>query len=355
MKWASITRLFFSATADCVPTIFVENHLVVALDAADPIQVDYKQKIGNEPTGLVNPELLKLKATPNHGHNQTIVNGIGRFGFIIGEKQALWTDEELPFTFLQKAKDFITINQKKPFFLYYALTEPHVPRMPSTMFKGKSGLGLRGDAILQLDWAVGEIMNQLISLGIDKNTMIVLSSDNGPVLDDGYLDGAVTQLNGHTPAGLLRGGKYSSFEAGTRVPFILSWPEKVQPKVSDALICQIDFIASFSKLLNIKIPALDAQDSENVLYALMDKTDQGRKILVEQGGAVSIIKGDWKYITLSKGPANTGSLLTNIETGNSSLPQLYNLKDDIGEKNNLSEKYPEKVKEMSALLEKIKG
>jgi arylsulfatase A-like enzyme len=345
----------FPATADRVPTVFVENHHVVALDASDPIQVDYKQKIGNEPTGLENPELLKLQATPNHGHNQTIVNGIGRIGFMTGGKQARWTDEELPFTFLQKAKDFIAINKKKPFFLYYALTEPHVPRMPSTMFKGKSGLGLRGDAILQLDWAVGEIMNQLVSLGIDKNTMIVFSSDNGPVLDDGYLDGAVTQLNGHTPAGLLRGGKYSSFEAGTRVPFILSWPGKVLPKVSDALICQIDFIASFSKLLNIKIPKSDAQDSENMLDALMGKTNQGRTVLVEQGGALSVINGDWKYIAPSKGPGNTGPLLTNIETGNSLLPQLYNLKDDIGEKNNLSEKYPEKVKEMASLLEKIKG
>jgi arylsulfatase A len=325
------------------------------LDASDPIQVDYKQKIGNEPTGAENPELLKLQATPNHGHNQTIVNGIGRIGFMTGGKQARWTDEELPLTFLQKAKDFIAFNQKKPFFLYYALTEPHVPRMPSTMFKGKSGLGLRGDAILQLDWAVGEIMNQLVSLGIDKNTIIVFSSDNGPVLDDGYLDGAVTQLNGHTPSGALRGGKYSSFEAGTRVPFILSWPEKVQPKVSDALICQIDFIASFSKLLNIKIPTSDASDSENMLDALMGKTNQGRKVLVEQGGALSVINGDWKYITPSKGPANTGPLLTNIETGNSSSAQLYNLKDDIGEKNNLADKYPEKVKEMASLLGKIKG
>jgi arylsulfatase A-like enzyme len=272
-----------------------------------------------------------------------------------GGKQARWTDEELPFTFLQKAKDFIASNKKKPFFLYYALTEPHVPRMPSTMFKGKSGLGLRGDAIVQLDWAVGEIMSQLVSLGIDKNTMIVFSSDNGPVLDDGYLDGAVTQLNGHTPAGLLRGGKYSSFEAGTRVPFILSWPEKVQPKVSDALICQIDFIASFSKLLNIKIPPSNAHDSENMLDAMLGKTNQGRTLLVEQGGALSVINGDWKYITPSKGPANTGPLLTNIETGNSLSPQLYNLKDDIGEKNNLAEKYPEKVKEMAFLLEKIKG
>ncbi|OQP64175.1 arylsulfatase [Niastella vici] len=345
----------FPATADRVPTVFIENHTITALDPADPIAVDYKTKIGNEPTGKENPELLKLQSTPNHGHNNTIVNGIGRIGFMTGGKIARWTDEEMPLTFLQKAKNFIEENKRNSFFLYYALTEPHVPRMPSTIFKGKSGLGLRGDAILQLDWAVGEIMKQVKIAGIEKNTLIIFSSDNGPVLDDGYLDGAVTQLNGHTPWGPLRGGKYSAFEAGTRVPFIVSWPGKVQPHTSGALICQIDFIASFAKMLGQNIPAGEAYDSENMLDALLGKTNTGRTTLVQQGGALSIVKGDWKYITPNDGPANTGPKLTNIETGNLPTPQLYNLKEDIGEKNNLAQKYPDKVKELSALLETIKN
>lgn len=349
----------FPATADRVPTVFIENHRVVALTDADTIRVDYAKKIGNEPTGKENPELLKLQATPNHGHNGTIVNGIGRIGFMTGGLQARWTDEEMPLSFLEKAKEFISDNKSKPFFLYYALTEPHVPRMPSTMFKGKSGLGLRGDAILQMDWAVGEIMNHLKALGIDQNTIIIFSSDNGPVLDDGYLDGAVTQLNGHTPWGPLRGGKYSAFEAGTRIPFIISWPGKIrqrsaQPRVSDALVCQIDFLASFAKFLHLSIPAGDAADSENILDALSGKSGQGRNILVKQGGAMSVIKDNWKYIAPNNGPANTDPLLTNIETGNLSAPQLYNLKEDVGEKNNLASKYPEKVNELAALLESIK-
>jgi arylsulfatase A-like enzyme len=192
----------FPATADRVPTVFLENHYVTGLDSTDPIEVDYNKKIGNEPTGLENPELLKMKASPNHGHNNTIINGIGRIGYMSGGKTARWTDEEMPLTFLKKAKTFIEENKKQPFFLFYALTEPHVPRMPSTMFKGKSGLGFRGDAILQLDWTVGEIMKQLKATGIEKNTLLIFSSDNGPVLDDGYVDGAVTQLNGHNPRGL---------------------------------------------------------------------------------------------------------------------------------------------------------
>jgi len=349
----------FPATADRVPTVFIENHRVVALAATDTIRVDYARKIGNEPTGKENPELLKLQATPDHGHNGTIVNGIGRIGFMTGGQQARWTDEEMPLTFLEKAQEFIYNNKDNPFFLYYALTEPHVPRMPSTMFKGKSGLGLRGDAILQMDWAVGEIMNQVKALGIEQNTIIIFSSDNGPVLDDGYLDGAVTQLNGHTPWGPLRGGKYSAFEAGARIPFIISWPAKMQqrsarPGVSDALVCQIDFLASFAKLLNQAIPAGDAADSENILDALSGKSTRGRDILVKQGGAMSVIAGDWKYIAPNNGPANTDPRLTNIETGNLPAPQLYNLKEDVGEKNNLAGRYPEKVNELAALLETIK-
>jgi arylsulfatase A-like enzyme len=344
----------FPATADRVPTVFIENHHVVGLDTEDPISVDYKQKIGNEPTGKENPELLKLQATPNHGHNQTIVNGVGRIGFMTGGKTARWTDEEIPLTFLQKAKDFIDSNRSRSFFLFYALTEPHVPRMPSTIFKGTSRLGLRGDAILQLDWAVGEIMKQLKETGIEKNTIVIFSSDNGPVLDDGYLDGAVTRINGHTPWGPLRGGKYSAYEAGTRVPFIVSWPGKVQPKISDALICQIDFIASFSKMLNQSIPAGEAFDSENILDALLGRSNIGRSVLVQQGGALSIVKNGWKYIAPNNGPANTNPNLTNIETGNLATPQLYNLNEDVGEKMNLAEKYPEKVIELEALLETIK-
>src|SRR5690606_35837109 len=139
------------------------------------IAVDYTKKIGDEPTGKENPELLKMKASPNHGHNNTIVNGIGRIGYMTGGKTARWADEELSFTFLDKAKNFIAQNRQKPFFLYFSVTEPHVPRMPATMFKGKSGLGFRGDAILQLDWTVGEIIKQLQFSGLDKSTIIIFS------------------------------------------------------------------------------------------------------------------------------------------------------------------------------------
>ncbi|MCZ2471365.1 arylsulfatase [Aquirufa ecclesiirivi] len=344
----------FPATADRVPTVFVENHYVVALDTTDPIEVNYANKIGHDPTGLEHPELLKIQSSPNHGHNNTIVNGIGRIGYMRGGKLARWTDEEMPLTFLAKAKEFIETNKAQPFFLFYALTEPHVPRMPSTMFKGKSGMGLRGDAILQLDWTVGEIMSQLKHLGIANNTMIIFSSDNGPVLDDGYQDGAVTQLNGHKPWGVLRGGKYSTYEAGTRVPMLINWPAKIKPQVSDAMVCQIDFVASFANFFNKKLPGSEASDSENMLNALLGKSLEGRKVLVKQGmNSVAIVQGEWKYIEPNTGPSI--NKLVNIELANSALPQLYNLKLDLGEKNNVASQHPELVKELSEILQGIKN
>lgn len=343
----------FPATADRVPTIFLENERVIALEPGDTILVDYKKKVGNEPTGKENPELLKMKASIGQGHDNTIVNGIGRIGYMSGGKTARWTDEELSFTFLSKAKEVINANKNKPFFLCLNATEPHVPRMPATMFKGKSGLGFRGDAILQLDWTVGQIMKQIEDAGIAKNTIIIFSSDNGPVLDDGYQDDAVTKANGHNPSAPMRGGKYSALEAGTRVPFIISYLGKIKPATSDALMCQIDLLASFASMLNVAVPAGDARDSENRLDALLGKSKQGRSILIEQGGPLSIIKDGWKYITPSKGQAY--DKLVAIETGCLPTPQLYNLKEDIGEKNNLADQYPDKVKELAGDLEKIKS
>ncbi len=342
----------FPATADRVPTVFLENRKVVALDPNDPLEVDYKKKIGDEPTGKDHPELLKMHSSANQGHNQTIVNGIGRIGYMTGGKMARWADEEVSTTFLAKATAFIDENQAKPFFLYFALTEPHVPRMPATMFKGKSGLGLRGDAILQLDWTVGEVMKTLKANGIEKNTIVIFSSDNGPVLDDGYQDEAVTKINGHQPAGKLRGGKYSALEGGTRVPFIVSWPAKVKPGVSNALVSQMDLLASFSKLINQPIPNGDAPDSENLLDAFLGKSVNGRSVFVQQGGALSIVKDGWKYI-----PPNNGlpyAKEVGIETGNLPNPQLYNLNEDVGESNNLASKHLGKVDELAALLTQIR-
>lgn len=343
----------FPATADRVPTVFLENQKVIALDPSDPIEVSYSRKVGNDPTGREYPELLKMPASPGQGHDQTIVNGIGRIGYMSGGNTARWTDEELSLTFLAKAQQFIQDNKKHPFFLYFAMTEPHVPRMPATLFKGKSGLGFRGDAILQLDWTVGEIMKQIAALEIEKNTIVIFTSDNGPVLDDGYQDGAVSQLNGHNPFGPFRGGKYSIFEAGTRIPWIVSWPGSIKSGVSAALMCQVDLIRSFAGVLKQNIPAGDAPDSENRWDALSGQSQKGRSVLVEHGRVLGIIQDNWKYIEPGKGPKKFEDV--NIESGIDGQAQLYDLEKDPGEKNNLALQYPDKVKALDVLLKKIRN
>ncbi|HLS38298.1 MAG TPA: sulfatase-like hydrolase/transferase [Sphingobacterium bovisgrunnientis] len=338
----------FPATADRVPTVFLENHRVVGLDSSDPIRVNYVEKVGADPTGRDNPELLKMKASPNHGHNNTIVNGIGRIGYMEGGHKARWVDEEVSGTFLHVAQNFIEENKISPFFLLFSLTEPHVPRMPATYFKGKSKLGYRGDAILQLDWTVGQIIKQLDQLGISKNTIIVFTSDNGPVLDDGYQDESVEKNNNHKSAGPFRGGKYSIFEAGTRVPFIIAGKGIRKNYVSNALFSQIDLIASFAQMLEQPNP-MDAKDSEALFSTLQGLDDKGRSYYIKQGYSLAIIKDNWKYIEPSN--ASEYNPLTDIELGNSKLPQLYNLTIDQGEKYNLASKYPEKLKELKELLE----
>lgn len=126
-------------------------------------------------------------------------------------------------------------------------------------------MGLRGDAIVQFDWSVGQILETLDKLGLSENTLIILSSDNGPVVDDGYQDRAEELLNGHSPAGPLRGNKYSAFEGGTRIPAIVRWPKKItQPQVSDVLVSQIDWLASLASLVDARVPKGAAPDSLTV-------------------------------------------------------------------------------------------
>lgn len=341
------------ATGDRVPCVFVENHQVVGRDEHDSIQVSYGKPIGNDPTGREHPELLKMKTSPEHGHDATIVNGISRIGFMSGGKAARWTDEDIADILTNKAVDYINRNKSNPFFLYFSTHDIHVPRVPHARFAGKSGLGARGDVILELDATVGRILRTIDSLGLTKNTLIIFSSDNGPVLDDGYQDEAVTKRNGHTPSGIYRGGKYSNFEAGTRVPFIVKWPGKVKAgSISNVPVSQIDLFASLSSLTKQKINAGEAQDSFDQLSALLGKQIKGRPYIIEHAGSLAIIKDHWKYIEPGNGRAY--DRLTDIELGNASVPQLYDLSKDPSEKNNLASLYPEKVKALAILLEEIK-
>ncbi|HSD05764.1 arylsulfatase [Flavobacterium sp.] len=338
------------ATGDRVPTVYIENSKVVNLDPKDPIIVDYNNKVGNEPIGREHPELLKVKHS--HGHDYTIINGVGRIGYMSGGKAARWVDEDMADIFTNKAVGYIEKNKDKPFFLYFATHDIHVPRLPNQRFVGKSGLGARGDALLEFDWSVGEILKTLEKNGLSKNTLVILSSDNGPVVDDGYQDQSVELLGDHHPAGNLRGRKGGIFEAGSRVPFILRYSEKVKPGVSNALISQVDLIASLSALIGQNTPK-EAVDSQNQLNALLGKDKVGRKELVTNSvGSYAIVEERFKYIAPTEGQVNTN---TNAERGNSNSPQLYDLTLDVGEKNNLAEKEPETVKRLEKRLAEIRN
>ncbi|HNR16803.1 MAG TPA: sulfatase-like hydrolase/transferase [Chitinophagaceae bacterium] len=342
------------ATGDRVPCVFVENHHVVNLDQKDPITVNYKEPVDpNAPTGKNNPELLKMH--PSHEHDNSIVNGVSRIGYMKGGKAALWKDEDFADVFVRKAGQFITDNKSKPFFLFFSTHDIHVPRLAHERFVGKSGMGPRGDVLLQLDWTVGEIYKILEENKLLKNTLIIFTSDNGQVIDDGYKDESVEKLGTHKPGGNFRGGKYSAFEAGTRVPFIVSWKGKVKAgKKSDALFSQVDFYASFAKLVGVPVEQNMAADSRDYLSTLLNQKSMSREYLVEHSltNTLSVIKGNWKYIEPSGAMAFNKK--TNTELGNLKAPQLYDLSTDPGEKNNLAEKYPEKLTEMKNLLESVK-
>ncbi|GAB3023630.1 sulfatase family protein [Spirosoma pulveris] len=340
------------ATGDRVPCVYVENHRIVNLDPADPVQVSYKEPVGTEPTGKEHPELLKMLFS--HGHDQTIINGVSRIGYMSGGKSARWVDEEMADVLTGKVNQFIETSKSSPFFVYFSTHDIHVPRMPHSRFAGKSGMGPRGDAILQLDWCVGEVMKTLDRLGLTNNTMVIISSDNGPVVDDGYKDQAVEKLNGHKPAGPLRGGKYSAFDAGTRVPFIVRWPGKVKPGTSDALFSQVDLAASFAALVSQPLAKGEAPDSFNNLATLLGTTKKSREYVIEHAinGTLSLIRGTWKYIEPSGGPVLNRD--TNIETGYSPQPQLYNLQTDLGETKNLAESNPQLTTELAALLKTVR-
>lgn len=339
-----------AATGDRVPCVWVENGSVVDLDSEDPIYVSYKTPFHGEPLGKTHPELLTLmKPSPDHGHDQAIVNGISRIGYMKGGKKALWKDENINDSIVAHGLAFIERNKEHPFFLYFATNDVHVPRVPHPRFAGKSGMGARGDALIEFDWTVGQVMETLERLGLWENTLIVLTSDNGPVVDDGYQDQAVELLGEHRPWGAYRGGKYSSFEAGTRIPFIVSYPGKVKEGVSKALVSQVDFLASMSELLGVSLTCDQKKDSREQLSTWYGKDKKGRDYVVEQAGSLAVSDGEWKYISPSDKKAY--EKLTNTELGNAPQDQLYFLKKDIGEKNNLAGRYPEKIKAFQRILE----
>ena len=233
----------------------------------------------------------------------------------------------------------------------------HVPRLPNERFVGASEMGPRGDAIAQVDWMTGQIVQTLERLQIDDNTLIIFTSDNGPVLDDGYADQAAELLGEHRPAGALRGGKYSAFEAGTRVPTIAYWPNSIEPGTSHALLSQVDIFATLASISRQTPEPGEAIDSQNLAAALLSAEGQGRDALITQSATLGIRRNDWKYIEPIPEDVAIPTFVEqnkNIESGFSRRSQLYDLSLDPGEQNNIVDRFPELAAELQDEIDRIR-
>lgn len=332
-----------AATNDRVPTVYVRNGVVDRLDPEDPIYVDYKKNFEGEPTALTHPEMLKMRW--HHGHNNSIVNGIPRIGFMKGGQKARWVDEDMADYFVADVKGFIDRQSNdRPFFLYYGLHQPHVPRAPHERFVGATDLGPRGDAVVEADWCVGEVVAYLDKKGLLDNTLIIFTSDNGPVVNDGYCDEAKERLGNHDPRGGTRGGKYSLYDGGTHVPMIVYWKGHTGKKVSKALVSQLDFFASLGNLTGGEVP--EGIDSREYMDALLGRTDTAREDLVlEAQGRLAYRCGNYTLIPPYSGPERNS---TENELGNSPDWMLFDLETDRGQKNDLAKDYPETVEKLKA-------
>ncbi|BBO35813.1 sulfatase-like hydrolase/transferase [Lacipirellula parvula] len=343
-------HFIIAATGDRVPCVYVSGGRVVDLDPADPIEVSYAERIDLSPSGAEQPE--KLKQRWSHGHDQSIVNGISRIGWMTGGEQARWIDEEMADVIAGQGVDFIERHHAEPFFLFFATQDIHVPRVPHSRFAGKSGHGLRGDAIMQLDWTVGQVLDSLEKHNLADNTLVIFSSDNGPVLDDGYVDQANELLGEHDPNGPYRAGKYSAFEGGTRVPFFVRWPARVPAGgTTGALFGQVDLAATLSALAGAKIPTGACQDSRDELDALLGEDKTGRPHLVHEGrDPHSLRMGPWKFVPA--GPSRD-SLNPGPPTKVAKKGALYNLSAEFDETTNLVNKHPEQAATMRKKLRAI--
>ncbi len=350
------TCFLLPTTNDRVPQVYVHDHRVPNLDPADPLWVGDKKPSPDHPTGLTHRDTLKMDWS--HGHNSTIHNGISRIGFYTGGHAARFRDEDLADKWVEKSVEFIEANQAKPFFLFFSSHDIHVPRMPHERFQGKTTLGFRGDAIVELDWCVGELMSTLDRLKLAEKTLVVFCSDNGPVLDDGYQDGAIEKIGTHRAAGPYSGGKYSVYEGGTRTPFITRWTGRIKPGTSDEVVCTIDLAASLASLTAQELADGACLDSFDVLGALTGESGaKGREHLVQQdngqSGTYGLRVGDWKLHRYDRKTAR--NVTVEQELANTRVPQfeLFNLAEDPAEKSNVIEQHPDIANELKARLTRL--
>lgn len=330
------------ATGDRVPCVYLEDHKVVNYDHADPLQISYGKNTMEAPTWKSNPQLVR----PDHRdpvheiRGGAIVNGICRIGFMTGSTAALWQDDSIADTLVWKADSFIRNHKERPFMLYLSTHDVHAPIAPNPRFLGTSGMGRRGDTVQQFDWCVGAVMKTLEELGLDRDTLVIVSSDNG---GDGVYSEQEAQY-GQKLNGPLRGYKVTPYEGGVREPFIVRWPAKVKPgSTSDQIVALVDCLASVAAVTGQPLDAEAGPDSFNFLPTLLDPAKAVRDHIITQSGVAShpacnraIRSGKWK-------------LLTKVGAKNPQ-PELYDLEADLAETTNVAAQHPDIVRQLTDKL-----
>ncbi len=313
-----------AASADMPPYVYLENGKATEL-----------------------PTLEKNWNIPNAGNN-------GRHGVMAPS----WKITELMPTFADKAEGWIKAQAgNKPFFLYVPLNSPHTPVAPSDDFIGRSDIGSYGDFMMETDYTIGRVIQAVKDAGVEDNTIIIVTSDNGPEI---IMYERIEEY-GHNSSGLLRGAKRDSWEGGHRVPFIVKWPGVVKAgSVSEDLVGTTDFMATFADISGVSLPSTAGEDSVSFLPALTGKNGLREAIIHHSAsGGFSIRQGDWKYIDGPGSNKGNNYARSRFKAGNSNLPdgspvQLYNMREDLSETNNLYRQYPDKVQALKALLEQYK-
>ncbi len=338
-----------AATGDRVPCVYLQNGHVVNLDPADPISVSYSTPFPGEPLGSTHPQLVRPHARSNGPqHNCSVIDGIPRIGYMRGGTSALWTDEDMADRLTEEAIRFIAESaaMQKPIFLYFATNDIHVPRAPHPRFQGRSSMGIRGDVTVQMDDCLGRLRAALTEHGY-SDCLFIFSSDNGPVINDGYWDGSIRDCAGHNPVapmsagtwrdGKLTGGKYGIMEGSTRVPFIVSWPGRTGTGDCPALISQVDLARTLATLAGATIPEGALPDSRNLLPSLLGQDATGAPHIIESnnGGMLALRRGPYKYYRRGR------------------TDHLYDLSTDLQEQRNIAPQHPEIVQEMQQQLREL--
>jgi arylsulfatase A-like enzyme len=285
----------------------------------------------------------------------TMVKGdsVARFGSRPGPMVPGWSNEDVDPTYVEKTKQFLKQHQQchkdSPFFVYLSLSAPHAPWLPPDFVKGRSAEGPRGDLVVLVDWCVGEVLDMLDRMGLADNTLVIVTSDNGPRIG----------AKGHKSSGPLRGYKSHTWEGGHRIPFIARWPGKIAPGATcEELICLTDLMATCAGLVGTELPENAGQDSLDILPLLLGVTPAKpiRDSLVSHSskGVFAIRQGPWKLIFETKGSGGWVDPRDSGPFGPDKPGQLYNLAEDPYEKNDLWDKHPDIVERLTKLLEKIK-